>query len=68
MIRSRRFVWVPVALLLALTGSVTAATWARAARSATWNPIHFATTLSYRTGASPQQVAFADFDGTGPWT
>ncbi|HTG48602.1 MAG TPA: VCBS repeat-containing protein [Actinomycetota bacterium] len=28
-------------------------------------PIRFAPTRSYRTGPSPQQVAFADFDGDG---
>jgi len=64
--RSRRSVWSVVVLFLVLAGGVPAATWARASGSAGHlNPIRFAPTRSYKTGASPQQVAFADFDGNG---
>src|SRR6476620_6863023 len=66
MSRPHRYVWSSLAMLLALAGSVPAVTWARASASAgAGTPIRFAPTASYKTGASPQQVAFADFDGNG---
>src|SRR5690242_17372553 len=56
--------WGFAALLVVVVGWVPAATWARASGPA-GPAIRFAPTRSYRTGRSPQQVAFADFDGNG---
>jgi FG-GAP-like repeat/EF hand len=70
MTRARRSMWL-VCLLLVLIG-LAPATSDATARSAANRPqtlfstqIRFAPTKSYRTGPSPQQVAFADFDGNG---
>jgi hypothetical protein len=66
MARSLRSLWRVVALFLVLAGWVLAATSARATGSAgSSTAIRFAATKSFKTGASPQQVAFADFDGNG---
>lgn len=64
--RSRRSAWGFAAVCLVLVGGIPGATSAHASGSGVRStPIRFATTRSYRTGASPQQVAFADFDRNG---
>jgi len=66
MARSLRSLRRVVALFLVLAGWVLAATSAPATGSAgSSTAIRFAATKSFKTGASPQQVAFADFDGNG---
>jgi len=63
--RARRSSLVAIVSAVALAVSAAGTAGASTRSLGSPPPIRFAPTRSYRTGPSPQQVAFADFDGDG---